>query len=342
MYSVEYTPRVRGRHHLLISVDDQPISGSPFTVLVKIPPTKLGKPVRVIRGIKYPKYMAFNSSEELIVTEHGGDVLVFDKKGEQIRSISKSKHGFGRIHGVAVDKEDNIYMSDWNKHCVYKFNKRGDLLKRFGRNGSGPKELDNPQGIAVAGDQVFVCDRLNNRVQVLTTELEPVKQIAGNEHFNRPEDVAVDNEQMVYITVIIMFKCSLRMVGLFAWLERKEVDKEICLALMVCVSLVLFMLPSVLTIVCQCSLKTVILSHHLVMVTSLILMEYLWTVMVLCMCACTVDLLLYFSVLYFSVFKISDCLDCLHFVTYKSCGCVILYYHLRMYIVFIHCFQMYL
>ncbi len=200
VYSVEYTPRVRGRHHLLISVDDQPIPGSPFYVLVKIPPTKLDKPVRVIRGIKDPRYMAFNSSEELIVTDYSGDVLVFDKKGEQIRSISKSKHGFGSIYGVAVDKEDNIYVCDDGKHCVYKFNKRGDLLKRFGTYGSGPKELNNPRGIAVAGDQVFVCDRRNNRVQVLTTELEQIgSRGTGNEHFNGPEDVAVD-EQMVYVT----------------------------------------------------------------------------------------------------------------------------------------------
>ena len=207
VYSVEYTPRVRGRHHLLISVDDQPIPGSPFAVPVKIPPTKLDKPVRVIRGINNPRYMVFNSSEELIVTDWNGDVLMFDKKGKQIQSISKSKHGFGFICGVAVDKEDkedNIYVCDSTKHCVYKFNKRGDLLKRFGTKGSGPKELNYPRGIAVAGDQVFVCDRKNSRVQVLTTDLELVKQIGsygtGNGHFNKPEDVTVDNEQMMYVT----------------------------------------------------------------------------------------------------------------------------------------------
>ena len=203
VYSVEYTPRVRGRHHLLISVDDQPIPGSPFSVFVKIPPTKLDKPVRVIRGINNPRYMVFNSSEELIVIDCGGDVLVSDKNGEQIRSISKSKHGFGYISGVAVDKNDNIYVCDRSKHCVYKFNKRGDLLKRFGTKGSGPKELNFPRGIAVAGDQVFVCDQRNYRVQVLTTELEPVKQIGsfgtGNGHFNLPEDVAVDS-QMMYVS----------------------------------------------------------------------------------------------------------------------------------------------
>ena len=203
VYSVEYTPRIRGRHHLLISVDNQPIPGSPFSVFVKIPPTKLDKPVRVIRGINNPRYMAFNSSEELIVTDRDSDVLVLDKKGERIRSISKSKHGFSNISGVAVDKEDNIYVCDNGESCVYKFNKREDLLKRFGTRGIGPKELNWPRGIAVAGDQVFVCDQNNHRVQVLTTE-RLVKQIGskgtGNGHFNGPEDIAVDNEQMVYVT----------------------------------------------------------------------------------------------------------------------------------------------
>ena len=200
VYSVEYTPRVRGRHHLLISVDNQPIPRSPLFVFVKIPPTKLDKPMRVIRGVD-PVYMAFNASEEIIVTDHMGDVLVFNKKSEQIRSISKSKHGFGSIIGVAADEEDNIYVSDNSKHCVYKFNKRGDLLKRFGTYGSGPKELNYPRGIAVAGDQVFVCDRGNHRVQVFTTELEPVKQIgSGNGNFDKPEDVAVDNKRLIYVT----------------------------------------------------------------------------------------------------------------------------------------------
>ena len=152
VYSVEYTPRVRGRHHLLISVDNQPIPGSPFSVFIKISPTKLDKPVEII-GINNPVYMAFNSLEELIVTD-SDDVLVFGKKGNQIRSISKSEHGFGCICGVAVDKKDNIYVSDIERHknCVYKFNKEGDLLKTFGTKGSGPKELNWPQGIAVAGD----------------------------------------------------------------------------------------------------------------------------------------------------------------------------------------------
>ncbi len=224
--------------------------------------------------------MAFNSSEELIVTDYSGDVLVFDKKGEQIRSISKSKHGFGGISGVAVDKEDNIYVCDWDRSCVYKFNKRGDLLNKFGTKGSGPKELNFPRGIAVAGDQVLVCDQNNHRVQVLTTELEPVKQIgsegSGNGNFNEPEDVAVDNEQMVYVT-----DCNNRRLQVLTMDGRfiRSIEMKLVLSRRlsyprgVCVTGFVYVVDNINTIMCQCSLKTVGLSHHLVMVISLILLE---------------------------------------------------------------------
>ncbi len=192
LYNVEYTPKTRGQHHLLISVEDQPIPGSPFSVLVKIHPTKLDKPVRKIEGIN-PWYGTFNSSGELVVGDYSSkNVVVFDKKGEQIRSISEAED----VCGVAVDKEDNIYISDRDNQCVHKFNKKGDLLKKIGQEGKGPGEFNYPVGIAVAGDRLLVCDMTNDRVQVLTTELEPVNVIGG---FDYAYDIAVDYEQLLYV-----------------------------------------------------------------------------------------------------------------------------------------------
>ena len=52
----------------------------------------------------------------------------------------------------------------------------------------------------MAGDRVFVCDRDNHRVQVLTRELQPVKQFgsqrSGDGQFS-PEGIAVDSEGML-------------------------------------------------------------------------------------------------------------------------------------------------
>ena len=205
LYSIEYTPKVRGRHHLQISVDGQPIPGSPFSVYVRNPPTKLDKPARVIGYVTESRYVAFNSAEEMIVTRCKKDALILNKKGEKLHTICKSKHNFGNVRGVALDKDDNIYVSDSDNHCVYKLDKYGNQLKKkFGKKGRGREEFNWPRGVAVAGDRVLVCDRRNNRVQVLTTELEPVRsfgsQGTGHGEFREPEDIAVDSEGMLYVS----------------------------------------------------------------------------------------------------------------------------------------------
>ena len=203
-YNIEYTPKIRGRHHLVITVNDRPIAGSPFPVFVKIPPTKLNKPVRVITGVHDACYMAFNSSEQMIVTEYDGDVVVFDKQWKKVQTIKRSVHGFNTIAGIAVDYKDNLYISDCGRHCVYKLNKEGKLLKKFGNEGSGPKELNLPRGVTVVNNQLLVSDLYNGRIQVLTTELEYVKQICskgtGNGQFQWVEDIATDKEQNMYVS----------------------------------------------------------------------------------------------------------------------------------------------
>ena len=79
-----------------------------------------------------------------------------NKQGERLRSINKTQNQLRSVRRVAVDKDDNIYVSDSGNHCVYKFNKNGELLERVGKKGSGPGEFNFPRGVAVACDRVFV------------------------------------------------------------------------------------------------------------------------------------------------------------------------------------------
>ena len=43
-YTITFTPRVRGRHDLTVTVNGKEIAGSPFRMFVKIHPTQLGQP----------------------------------------------------------------------------------------------------------------------------------------------------------------------------------------------------------------------------------------------------------------------------------------------------------
>ena len=198
VYEMVYTPRIRGRHQLAVTVNGEQVAGSPFTVCVKIPPTQLGTPVRVISGLNSPYGVAFNSAGEVLVTMTG-EVGVFDKQGKKRKSIKP----FQRLRGISVDKEDNIFVSDRDRGCIYKLDKDGNPLKVIGRVGGGNGEFNCPMGVAVIGEHVFVCDRDNHRIQILTRELKFVKVIGTcgtrNGQFQRVFDISQDEAGNLYV-----------------------------------------------------------------------------------------------------------------------------------------------
>ena len=72
VYNIECTPHVRGQHQLEVAVNVLAIAESPFPLVVKLSPTELGEPLRVIDGLRGPIGIAFNSADELIVAEFNG------------------------------------------------------------------------------------------------------------------------------------------------------------------------------------------------------------------------------------------------------------------------------
>ena len=151
-YQIEFTPTVRGRHQLEVIYNDAPVSKGPVQIFVKIPPTLLGKPVRSIDVGKKVYFVAFNSSEELLVTTEEG-IVAFDKSGKKLYSIKND--ALARPRGIAVDG-NSIYAIDDSNHCLLKFDKTGKLLKRVGQKGRGEGEFTVPYGITVVGDRSLV------------------------------------------------------------------------------------------------------------------------------------------------------------------------------------------
>ena len=202
-YEIQFSSAVRGCHQLAVSVNDQPIAGSTFPVYVKIPPTQLGRPVRVLGGLHRPYGVAVNSAEEVLVTERK-KIAVFDKKGKKLRDIKLPTDDV-ELSGTAIDVDDHIYVTDSLQHCLVKLNKAGEVLKTVGTRGSDHGEFKDPIGVAVIGDRVFVCDQNNHRLQVFTKErLEFVKTIGsqgkGDEHFHTPVDITQDELGNMYVS----------------------------------------------------------------------------------------------------------------------------------------------
>ena len=207
VYEVSYTPEVRGRHTLIVKVNGAQISGSPFQVFAKIQPTQLAKPVKIIKGFKWPWGMAFNSKQWLVVAERlGKRVTVFDNDGNKLQTITCDK--FSSVSGIAVDKDDNIYVSDigtWgNNSSIFKFNKEGELMAVVGQKGEQTIKFKTVAFIKIIGDRLYVCDCGNKIVQILNTELESITSFGcygtGDGQFNDPIDIAQDGAGNLYVT----------------------------------------------------------------------------------------------------------------------------------------------
>jgi sugar lactone lactonase YvrE len=189
-YQIEYVPKVRGRHKLEITANGLPVPGSPFPVFVKIPPTQLGKPVKIIGGVKTPIDIAINSVGELLVAEEGGVIITIDKRGKKVRSIQKVQRG---LYGISVDKDDNIYLIFQGSNKLSKFNWKYELVKEIGTKYAW--------GIVVVKEQVIVGSRGDPKcLHIFDRELNlektiDLKQIGVRDIMG----IAVDEHMNLYI-----------------------------------------------------------------------------------------------------------------------------------------------
>ena len=193
-YSIRYTPTVRGRHELTVSVDGQQVAGSPFPVSVSIHPTQLGKPVKFFSDVVTPRGLAINSLGELMVT-NGTDITKFDTKGNEKVLVKHSGSHLKLPRRIATDSEDNIYCVDIQSARILKCDKDGGNVQVHEvKQVKGPGHL----GVTVLGEEVMVCE-CNNRgtIMVYDRELKYVRRIEhGDKEF---WDLSTDCHGNLYV-----------------------------------------------------------------------------------------------------------------------------------------------
>ena len=152
-----------------------------------------------------PYGIAFNSHQEMIVSEFGGHRLsIFDIRGQKIRTFGSHGDSPDQMiypRGVATDDTDNIYVS--SEHKLQKFTSSGGLIKCIGQRGSKEGEFNVPRGVTLYDNQMYVCDSNNHRIQVFDLDLNFVRSIGscgkGRGEFGAPQDVQFDTAGNMYI-----------------------------------------------------------------------------------------------------------------------------------------------
>ncbi|MFZ5906210.1 MAG: 6-bladed beta-propeller [Nitrospirota bacterium] len=130
-------------------------------------------------------------------------VFVFNREGSLIREIG-SPEILMRPSGIVL-ADDKVYVVDTHGHNVSVFSKKdGNLLFRFGQDGTAPGDFHFPTNIFHAGDGLlYITDSMNFRVQVFdrsgTVQTAFGKPGDGAGDFSKPKGIAVDSEGHIYV-----------------------------------------------------------------------------------------------------------------------------------------------
>jgi DNA-binding beta-propeller fold protein YncE len=102
---------------------------------------------------------------------------------------------------VLVAPNGDIFVADGHGRNtnarIVKFDKNGKFIKTWGKQGSGPGEIDIPHALAMdRRGRLFVGDRQNNRIQIFDQDGNYLDQWF---QFSRPSGVFIDKNDIIYV-----------------------------------------------------------------------------------------------------------------------------------------------
>ncbi len=89
---------------------------------------------------------------------------------------------FSRISGIAVDREEKIYVLDYTEAQVKVFDKNGRYLQTIGKKGQGPGEMASPFSISITSkDEIMIQDLNNRKIIYLSLDGKFIKSLSTAE-----------------------------------------------------------------------------------------------------------------------------------------------------------------
>lgn len=162
---------------------------------------------RAVIDFQTPYAITTNNRDILYIADTtAGVVHRYDLKNREVSYILKAgDQTLSSPAAVALDSDENLYISDSVLARVYKFNGDGDYLKELVL----PSGFKRPAGIAINGSgDKFVVDSVAHKVQKFDSADnyagEFLKEQPGEE-LNTPTHVAVDGKGYLYLTDAMNF-----------------------------------------------------------------------------------------------------------------------------------------
>ena len=155
-----------------------------------------------------PYSVVTDSRGHIIVTDPGaGGIDIFDFAKHKFKFISRrrEKNGMVAPQCVAVDTEDNIYVTDSYSGKIFVFAANGKFRRVIGSLKGGEGYFKRPTGIAVDSQnrRIYVTDTLRHRIYVLDMEGNILQEIGhrgtGPGEFNYPTELRLHGRELIVV-----------------------------------------------------------------------------------------------------------------------------------------------
>ena len=206
-YTITLTPQTAGPHQLLITMDGQHVQNSPndLDVRPKRDYHTLCNAQQVIQ-CNSPWFVAIHDNGDIYVGSDDDCIYVFDQTGQLKNTIGSSGSGdgqFSSLSGISI-KGDVLYVADTYNHRVQKLTSSGKFLHKFGQQGSGQGQFNEPVVVIIdSNNKLIVSDSDNHRIQIFNENGGWLLTIdgngSGNHSFQSPWGLALDPQGNIHV-----------------------------------------------------------------------------------------------------------------------------------------------
>jgi DNA-binding beta-propeller fold protein YncE len=145
----------------------------------------------------------------VVVTDPGANgIHIFDFENHKYKFIERRDKGRESMRSpqcVALDGQDNIYVSDSEAGKIFVFEPSGKFRRTIGSLKGGEGYFKRPTGIAVdsAAKRIYITDTLRDKIFVLDMDGTVLQSIGrrgnGQVEFNLPTEVLVRDENVFVV-----------------------------------------------------------------------------------------------------------------------------------------------
>jgi DNA-binding beta-propeller fold protein YncE len=147
---------------------------------------KFSSPTGITATDSTEQWSYYKDNFVVVADRNGQRLQKFTRAGHLLKTLTAAEIGKpnAKFMYLAIDYYSNIFVTDFNNHCLHKFDRDLNYLTSFGRQGKGDKEFLEPRGISIYKrfGQVLVDDRESAQYYWIGTDVFNLRAVKYSNH----------------------------------------------------------------------------------------------------------------------------------------------------------------